>query len=83
MLRNISKTSPYMHDGRFWTLRDVVEFYNFHLKPSPTVDNILAPNIGIGLGLTKQNMDDLVYFLEEMLTDYKVLNNPKYANPFD
>ncbi len=82
-LRNISRTAPYMHDGRFWTLREVVEHYNFHLKPSPTIDNILAPNIGIGLGLTEQNLDDLVYFLEVMLTDYRLLNNQAFKNPFE
>src|SRR5690606_38690871 len=58
-LRNINVTRPYMHDGRFNELRDVVEHYNAGGQAHPGQDARVRP-----LGLTHAEMKDLVAFLE-------------------
>jgi len=71
-LRNSSLTAPYMHDGRYATLEDVVEFYNSGVQPSATVDPIInkkAPTYK--LNLTTQQKQALVAFLET-LTDNSI-----------
>lgn len=81
-LRNVEVTQPYMHDGRFKTLEEVVEHYDLHIKQSSTLDPALiqvADNGG--LNLTDQDKVDLVDFLKT-LTDETFLNNPKYTDPF-
>ncbi len=67
-LRNIELTAPYMHDGRYKTLEEVLEFYDGHVKFSPTLD----PNM-LHLGpieLTSEEKQALVAFLKT-LTDEK------------
>ena len=78
-LRNIEYTSPYMHDGRFNTLEEVVEHYNSGVKMSPTVSPLIIPTIQKGLGLSAQDKADLVAFLKT-LSDPGLLTNPAYAN---
>lgn len=80
-LRNIQLTAPYMHDGRFATLEEVVEFYNSGVKRSPTVDPIMTkPGKEYGLQLTQQEKDDLVAFLKT-LTDTSFITNSAFAKP--
>jgi len=79
-LRNIALTPPYMHDGRFKTLLEVVEHYNSGLQKSATIDPALEQTRGTGLRLTNQDKLDLVGFLNT-LTDYKFINNQEYARP--
>jgi cytochrome c peroxidase len=76
-LRNIEKSSPYMHDGRFQTLEQVVEHYNTGIKDSPSLDHSLQETRQTGLMLTDQKKKDLVNFLKT-LTDHTFLNNPEY-----
>jgi cytochrome c peroxidase len=79
-LRNVALTAPYMHDGRFETLEEVIEHYNSGIQNSATLD----PNIksqGVGLGLSTQDKADLIAFLHT-LTDTVYLNNPAFSNPF-
>ena len=64
-LRNIAITSPYMHDGRYEKLADVIEHYNTPLHQSPTLDPRLKKE---GLGLNEEEKKALVAFLET-LTD--------------
>jgi len=64
-LRNIEHTAPYMHDGRFTTLEEVVEHYNSGGKYSSTVDPLMK-NIGIGLQLTEQEKENLIAFLKTL-----------------
>jgi len=66
-LRNIELTAPYMHDGRFSTLEEVVEHYNSGGEYSLTVDPLMK-KLGVGLQLTNQEKQDLVAFLRT-LTD--------------
>ena len=81
-LRNISLTGPYMHDGRFKSLEEVVEFYNSQVKNSVTLDPIMTkPGKDNGLNLTAPEKEDLVNFLKT-LTDSTIITEPKYSNPF-
>jgi cytochrome c peroxidase len=81
-LRNIALTAPYMHDGRYTTLEEVVMFYNTGVKFTPTVDPIMTkPNHAYGLNLTVQEMADLVAFLK-CLTDTTLAGNAAYSNPW-
>lgn len=76
-LRNIANTAPYMHDGRFKTLEEVVEHYNSGVKNGATTDELLHYNISHGLQLSKEQQDALVAFLKT-LSDPDFLNNPNY-----
>lgn len=80
-LRNIAVTQPYMHDGRFQTLEEVVEHYNSNVHPSSTVDPALLGTTSTGLMLDAQEQKDLVNFLKT-LTDYTFLNNRAYSDPY-
>ena len=60
-LREISKTAPYMHDGRFATLEDVVEHYNAGGVKNPFLDNQIIP-----LNLTESDKRDLVEMLRTL-----------------
>ena len=79
-LRNIELTGPYMHDGRFTTLEEVVEHYNSGLHPSSTLDLALESTRETGLGLSEEDKTDLVNFLKT-LTDYAYIENEEYADP--
>lgn len=82
-LRNIELTAPYMHDGRFQTLEEVVEFYNSGVHgESPNISPLLTkPAKKYGLNLTVQQKANLVIFLKT-LTDTSFINNPDFKNPF-
>ena len=88
-LRNIALTAPYMHDGRFTTLEEVVNHYSSHGKPSPNKDPFIA-QIGFPIpgsnpaqytGLTPNQKMALVKFLHT-LTDPDFVQNPDIQNPF-
>lgn len=78
-LRNVELTAPYMHDGRFATLEDVIEHYNMGGHPSATLDPLMK-NVGVGLELTAEEKTDMVNFLKT-LTDWDYINNPEFAEP--
>jgi cytochrome c peroxidase len=88
-LRNIALTAPYMHDGRFKTLEEVLDHYNEHIKINQNLDplileatNLMFPTAGqVQLGLTEQEKKDIIAFLQT-LTDEKFITNPAFANPF-
>jgi cytochrome c peroxidase len=81
-LRNIALTAPYMHDGRFATLEEVVEHYNTGVLSSSTVDPLLQYSLQPGgLHLSAQDKADLVAFLKT-LTDDSFVTNPAYKSPF-
>jgi len=77
-LRNIEVTGPYMHDGRFETLEEVVEHYSSGVKDHPNLDWEL--NAG-GVNLTTEEKEDLVEFLKTF-TDYAFLNDHRFSDPF-
>jgi cytochrome c peroxidase len=69
-----------MHDSRFKTLEEVVNFYNEGIvKNSPNIDENMEV-INKGLNLTQQEKTDLVAFMKT-LTDYEFLNNTKLSKP--
>ncbi|MFC6226012.1 cytochrome-c peroxidase [Hymenobacter artigasi] len=72
-LRNIELTSPYMHDGRFQRLREVLRHYTTGIQPGPT----LAPELQQPLLLSPNQQKDILAFLLT-LTDRDFVNNPAY-----
>jgi cytochrome c peroxidase len=84
-LRNIALTSPYMHDGRFKSLNDVLDHYSDHIneqpKLSPFLKDLSNQKNGKGLRLTAQEKSDIIQFLH-MLTDSTFINDPRFSNPF-
>lgn len=82
-LRNITLTAPYMHDGRFKTLEEVVEFYNSGIQDHPNLDPLLRDGKGAPkrLKLTAQQKTDLVTFMH-MLTDESIKYDTRFSNPF-
>lgn len=74
-LRNVAKSAPYMHDGSFATLTEVIEHYDRGGEGHPNTDATLHP-----LHLTALEKSDLLAFLES-LTDEAFLNDPRYAAP--
>ena len=67
-LRNVEFSAPYMHDGRFSTLEEVIEHYNSGGNYSSTVDPLMK-KIGVGLQLTNQEKDDLIAYLKTLSDD--------------
>jgi cytochrome c peroxidase len=67
-LRNIEVSAPYMHDGRFETLEEVIDHYDSGGHFSSTVDPLMK-KLGVGLNLTNQEKSDLIAFLRTF-TDY-------------
>lgn len=82
-LLNIAVTAPYMHDGRFATLEQVIDHYSDSvLFDSPTIHPIMKKHQPDGQrNLTAQQKSDLKAFLLTM-TDNEYLTNPAYSNPF-
>jgi len=73
-LRNVELTAPYMHDGSFRTLSDVVKHYNSGGKNNKQKSNLIRP-----LNLTETEQKNLVLFLYT-LTDRKFCNNKAFVN---
>lgn len=72
-LRNVALTAPYMHDGRFATLMEVVEHYDSGGANHPNKSALLKP-----LQLSSTEIQDLMAFLES-LTDEEFVSNPLFA----
>lgn len=85
-LRNIAVTGPYMHDGRFASLTQVVEHYNSGVQAHPNLDGRLrVPGMTAvtprRLGLSADEVQSIVAFLGT-LTDDALLKDAKFADPF-
>lgn len=81
-LRNIALTAPYMHDGRFSSLREVLNHYNSNIQAHPNLDKKLVKNGNpLKISLSSLELDALEAFLNT-LTDEEMINNPMFANPF-
>lgn len=85
-LRNVALTAPYMHDGRFATLTEVVEHYNSGVNPHPNLDVRLrtsptGPIVPRRLNLTAPEVQSIVAFLGT-LTDSALTSDAKYSDPF-
>ena len=80
-VRNIAVTAPYMHDGRFKTIREVIDFYSSGLHVSPTIDPKMTRIKAGGVKLTEYDKNCLEAFLKT-LTDSTFISNPEFTNPF-
>jgi len=76
-LRNLAFTGPYMHDGRFSTLEEVINHYSEGLKASPTIDPLMKKVSLGGVQLTPEEKADLKAFLLS-LTDLEFVGNPAF-----
>lgn len=77
-LRNIEKTAPYMHDGRFYTLEAVLNHYASGVNNTENLDPSLNNNGILGIPLTEVEKVKIIAFLKT-LTDNEFLTNPKFA----
>ena len=90
-LRNIAVGGPYMHDGRYNTLEQVLNFYSDSLRYSPNMDQFIALHIDKdtagnylptgGMHWTQTQKAQMLLLLND-LTDTSFLNNPNFKNPF-
>ena len=81
-LRNIALTGPYMHDGRFATLEEVLEHYSTGVQSHPN----LHPNLKVNgqpkrMNFSASEKQDLIAFLDTM-TDEKIRTDERFADPF-
>ncbi len=79
-LRNVSLTGPYMHDGRFRTLDNVINFYSDSLVWSPYISPLMHHISTGGARLTFSEKADLKAFILS-LNDSSFLVNPAFAPP--
>lgn len=77
-LRNIEKTAPYMHDGRFGTLEAVLEHYTTGIQDSPTLDAQLKKKGTPGIALSPEEKAQLIAFLKT-LTDKQFLGDKRFS----
>lgn len=77
-LRNIEYTAPYMHDGRFYTLDAVLNFYSDHVEDNPNLDPQLKQNGHTGIAMNSQDKQLIIAFLKT-LSDKSFISNPKFA----
>ena len=93
-LRNIALTAPYMHDGRFNTLREVLNHYNEGIATSSTLSPLIleagnSPTNGeeqnttgtVSLHLTEAEKDAIIAFLHT-LTDHQFITDDQFSSPF-
>ena len=79
-LRNLAFTAPYMHDGRFATLDDVIDHYSEGLVDSETIDPLMKSVDEGGVQLSPQDKADLKAFLLS-LSEPEFITNPAFQNP--
>jgi cytochrome c peroxidase len=79
-LRNVGYTAPYMHDGRFATLDQVLEHYAKNVKQSPTLDPALQQNSTLGIPLTDDEKNKIIAFLKT-LSDEQFVKDWRFSDP--
>lgn len=82
-LRNIEVTGPYMHDGRFNTLEEVIDHYSTGIQPHPNLDFRLMDGNGQPkkFNYTSEEKTALIEYLKS-LTDHHILTAEKFSDPF-
>lgn len=82
-LKNVAVSAPYMRDGRFATLGEVIDHYSGGIADSPNLDPLLRDGAGrpIRFAFDPADRDALIAFLQT-LTDEAFLSDPRFANPF-
>ncbi len=79
-LRNVEKTLPYMHDGRFYSLAAVLNQYATNVQPTENLDPLLKQNGRLGIALTADEKTQIIAFLKT-LTDEQFLRDSRFAEP--
>ena len=80
-LRNVALTAPYMHDGRFATLEEVLAHYDKGMVYAATLDPFFQEEVGrAGIPLTEEEKEAIIAFLHT-LTDTAFVQNPAYEHP--
>lgn len=79
-LRNLSFTAPYMHDGRFETIEEVINHYSEGLVYSETIDPLMKSVDQGGVQLSEEDKADLLAFLKT-LDDPSFLTDPDFQDP--
>ena len=88
-LRNVALTAPYMHDGRYQTLEDVLDHYSNNIAPAQNLD-IRLTNMGWGrsnattpvqMNMTAYQKQAIIAFLNT-LTDNSFTTDPRFSDPF-
>ncbi|WP_120214759.1 cytochrome-c peroxidase [Epilithonimonas arachidiradicis] len=77
-LRNVEYTAPYMHDGRFYSLDAVLNFYSDNVENQANLDPILKQNGRIGLPMTTLEKQYIIAFLKT-LSDQQFITNKQFA----
>jgi cytochrome c peroxidase len=80
-LRNIVFTAPYMHDGRFKTIEEVVDFYSEKVQPCVNIDSRMEFAHQGGPKLNVHEKRKVIAFLKT-LSDSVFIANPEFADPF-
>jgi cytochrome c peroxidase len=80
-LRNVFLTPPYMHDGRFTTLEEVLDHYRSGVKDSPTLDVLLKQEGNRGISFTNEEEEKIIAFLKT-LTDAELAKDKRFTDPF-
>jgi cytochrome c peroxidase len=81
-LLNVEVRAPYMHDGRFKTLEEVIDFYSEGLVDTDKAHPLMKQVKKGGVQLSEQEKADLLAFLKTF-TDHELLNDPEFAQPND
>jgi cytochrome c peroxidase len=80
-MRNLAFTAPYMHDGRFKTLEEVLDFYSEHVQQSANLDSKMEFVNRGGAHLTADEKKKIIAFLLT-LSDSSFISDPAFSNPF-
>jgi cytochrome c peroxidase len=80
-LRNIALTAPYMHDGRFHTLEEVLDHYTSGVVESPSLAEQLRPGDRLGIPLSPEQQQKIILFLHT-LSDDAFRQNKALSDPF-
>ena len=83
-LHNVTLSAPYMHDGRFKTLSEVIDHYSKGIMNSQNLDSQLKDSTGHAprqMNITDDDKQAIIAFLGTM-TDYSLVTDPKFSNPF-
>jgi cytochrome c peroxidase len=82
-LHNVALTAPYMHDGRYETLEDVIDHYSHNIQNTSNLDSRLRGPDGqpLHMNIDEQDKKALIAFLNT-LTDAEMIVDPRFSNPF-
>jgi cytochrome c peroxidase len=83
-LHNVALTAPYMHDGRFKTLEEVIDHYSTGIEYSANLNVMFVDstyNQARQMNISAADKQALVAFLKTF-TDYQMITDPKFSNPF-